>query len=321
MTLISVENLCVSYQTKNGVLKAVDDISFHLEEGRSLGFVGESGCGKTTVGMALIGLLPENGAVTRGRIVYQGRDLLQLTDEAMRAVRWNDIAMIFQAAMNALNPVHRVCEQIREAIVAHRPGTSKEDLDRWVEALFDLVEIPRDRMQDFPHQFSGGMKQRAIIAMALACNPKLVIADEPTTALDVIVQDQILQEIKSIQERLNISVIFISHDIAVVADVCHDIAVMFAGQIVEFGSREEVFNTPIHPYTRLLLSSYLILEGDKPKVLTVSGQAPNLINPPSRCRFYEQCPQAISTCENSAPEYRQVSPTHRALCNVIPEPQ
>ena len=209
MKLISVENLCVSYQTKNGVLQAVDDISFHLEEGRSLGFVGESGCGKTTIGMALIGLLPENGAVTRGRIVYEGRDLLQLTDEAMRAVRWNDIAMIFQAAMNALNPVHRVCEQIREARVTHRPGTSKEDLKRWVEALFDLVEIPRDRMLDFPHQFSGGMKQRAIIAMALACNPKLVIADEPTTALDVIVQDQILQEIKSIQERLNISVMML----------------------------------------------------------------------------------------------------------------
>lgn len=321
MKLISVENLCVSYQTKNGVLQAVDDISFHLEEGRSLGFVGESGCGKTTIGMALIGLLPENGAVTRGRIMYEGRDLVQLSDDAMRAVRWNDIAMIFQAAMNALNPVHRVCEQIREAIVTHRPGTSKEDLNRWVEALFDLVEIPRDRMQDFPHQFSGGMKQRAIIAMALACNPKLVIADEPTTALDVIVQDQILTEIKSIQKRLNISVIFISHDIAVVADVCHDIAVMFAGQIVEFGSREEVFNTPIHPYTRLLLSSYLTLEGDKPKVLAVSGQAPNLINPPSGCRFYKQCSQAVSACENSAPEYRQVSPTHRALCNVIPEPQ
>ena len=318
MTLLSVENLCISYQTKNGELNAVDDISFQLEEGRSLGFVGESGCGKTTIGMALMGLLPENGAVTRGRVLYEGRDLVQLSDDAMRAVRWSDIAMIFQAAMNALNPVHRVHEQIREAIVAHEPEITEEELHKRVEMLFDLVEIPRGRMQNYPHQFSGGMKQRAIIAMALACDPRLVIADEPTTALDVIVQDQILQEIKTIQNQMNISVIFISHDIAVVADVCHDIAVMFAGQIVEFGSREEVFNTPIHPYTRLLLSSYLTLDGDKPEPMAISGVTPNLINPPSGCRFYKQCSQAISACENNAPEYRQVSPTHRALCNVVP---
>jgi peptide/nickel transport system ATP-binding protein len=314
MTLISVENLCVSYQTKNGAVNAVDNISFRLEKGRSLGFVGESGCGKTTIGMALMRLLPENGAVTKGRILYQDRDLIQLSDEDMRKVRWTEIAMIFQAAMNALNPVHRVNDQIREAIVTHNPGTSKEDLNRWVESLFDLVEIPRDRMQDFPHQFSGGMKQRAIIAMALSCNPKLVIADEPTTALDVVVQDQILGEIRAIQKRLNISVIFISHDIAVVADVCHDIAVMYAGQIVEFGSREEVFNTPIHPYTKLLLSSYLTLDGDKPEPPAVSGKAPDLLSPPSGCRFYKQCPHASKVCENSTLEYRQATPTHRALC-------
>lgn len=316
MTLISVENLCVSYRTKNGELKAVDDISFQLEEGRSLGFVGESGCGKTTLGMALMRLLPENGRVTQGRILFGGQDLVQLSDEAVRKVRWREIAMIFQAAMNALNPVHRVDEQIREAITTHQPGIPREDLDRRVEALFDLVEMPRTRMKSYPHQFSGGMKQRAVIAMALACNPRLVIADEPTTALDVIVQDQILQEIRTIQERLNISVIFISHDIAVVADVCHDIAVMYAGQIVEFGSREEVFNTPIHPYTRLLLSSYLTLDGDKSAPVAVTGRAPNLIDPPAGCRFYKQCLHASSVCENSAPEYRQATPTHRALCSL-----
>ena len=317
MTVLSVENVCVSYRTKSGVLNAVDNISFRLEEGRSLGFVGESGCGKTTIGMALMGLLPENGSVTRGRILYGGRDLVQLSAEAMRAVRWNDIAMIFQAAMNALNPVHRVHEQVKEAILAHHPETSQTDLQQRVEMLFDLVEIPRERMQDYPHQFSGGMKQRAIIAMALACDPQLVIADEPTTALDVVVQDQILQEIKTIQDRMNISVIFISHDIAVVADVCHDIAVMFAGQIVEFGSREEVFETPIHPYTRMLLYSYLTLEGEKPKPMAFAGKTPNLVNPPSGCRFYEQCPQSTQACENWSPEYREISPTHRALCKVV----
>ncbi|MCG6909167.1 MAG: ABC transporter ATP-binding protein [Deltaproteobacteria bacterium] len=316
MTLISVENLCVSYQTKKGVLKAVDDISFELEEGRSLGFVGESGCGKTTLGMALMRLLPENGRVTRGRILYGGQDLVQLSDKGIREVRWNEIAMIFQAAMNALNPVHRVDAQLREAIATHEPGISKEALQGRVEALFDLVEMPRERMRAYPHQFSGGMKQRAVIAMALACNPKLVIADEPTTALDVIVQDQILQEIRSIQDRMNISVIFISHDIAVVANVCHDIAVMYAGQIVEFGSREEVFNTPIHPYTRLLLTSYLTLEGDRPAPLEMIGRTPDLIAAPTGCRFYKMCPHASAMCENRAPEYRQATPTHRALCSL-----
>jgi len=317
MTLISVENLSVSYQTKNGALKAVDSISFLLEEGRSLGFVGESGCGKTTIGMALMRLLPDNGAVTQGRVLYQGKDLILLPDEDMRKIRWKEIAMIFQAAMNALNPVHRVDDQVREAILTHHPDFSRETLENRVGELFDLVEIPRDRMRDFPHQYSGGMKQRAVIAMALACNPGLIIADEPTTALDVIVQDQILKEIKTIQSRMNISVIFISHDIAVVADVCHDIAVMYAGQIVELGSREEVFNTPIHPYTKLLLSSYLTLDGDKPMPMAISGKAPNLINPPSGCRFYHQCPEASSVCENRAPEYRQATPTHRALCDHV----
>ena len=318
MTLLSVENLCVSYQTKSGPLLAVDDISFQLEEGRSLGFVGESGCGKTTIGMALMGLLPENGRVAGGRVLYEGRDLVQLPDEAMRAVRWNEIAMIFQAAMNALNPVHRIHAQIREAILAHHPNTPQKELQKRIEMLFDLVEIPRERMQDYPHQFSGGMKQRAVIAMALACEPRLVIADEPTTALDVVVQDQILQEIKKIQAQMNISIIFISHDIAVVADVCHDIAVMFAGQIVEFGTREEVFATPIHPYTRLLLSSYLTLDGENPVPQAGAGKVPNLIDPSQGCRFYDQCPEASAECENRAPGYRRISPTHRALCSSEP---
>jgi peptide/nickel transport system ATP-binding protein len=307
MSLISVKNLSISYHTKNGVLKAVDDISFALEKGRSLGFVGESGCGKTTIGMAMMGLLPENGSVTQGRVLYQGRDLIPMTPGEMRTIRWSEIAMIFQAAMNALNPVHRIDDQIKEAIQTHHPEITKEKLELRVTELFDLVEIPRDRMRDFPHQYSGGMKQRAVIAMALACNPKLVIADEPTTALDVIVQDQILKEIKKIQDTMGISVIFISHDIAVVADVCHDIAVMYAGQIVEFGSREEVFSTPIHPYTNLLLSSYLTLEGDRPKLKAATGGTPNLIDPPSGCRFFKQCPSATAMCENTSPAYRQVT--------------
>ena len=213
MTLLSIKNLSIGYQTKNGMLKAVDNISFDLEKGRPLGFVGESGCGKTTIGMTLMGLLPDNARILGGSIGFQNNDLTQLTENQWRKVRGKEIAMIFQAAMNALNPVMRVDEQVIEAIVTHTPDISSVDLENRINELFDLVEIPRARMKDFPHEYSGGMKQRVIIAMALACNPKLIIADEPTTALDVIVQDQILKEIKQIQKAMNTGLIFISHEI------------------------------------------------------------------------------------------------------------
>ena len=222
--------------------------------------MGESGCGKTTIGMTLMGLLPDNARILGGSIGFQNNDLTQLTENQWRKVRGKEIAMIFQAAMNALNPVMRVDEQVIEAIVTHTPDISSVDLENRINELFDLVEIPRARMKDFPHEYSGGMKQRVIIAMALACNPKLIIADEPTTALDVIVQDQILKEIKQIQKAMNTGLIFISHDIAVVASVCKDICVMYGGQIVEMGTREEVFGSPRHPYTKTLLGSYLSLD-------------------------------------------------------------
>ena len=253
MPLLQVENLSIGYNTKDGYLKAVEGVSFALEQGQSLGFVGESGCGKTTIGMALMGLLPPNGSVTEGRILFEGKDLLEMSEEAMRAIRWKEIAMIFQAAMNALNPVQRVVDQIAEAILTHNPTLGKRGAIEQIEDLFQIVGIPKDRMRDYPHQYSGGMKQRAIIAMALACRPKLIIADEPTTALDVIVQDQILAETKNLQREFNISMIFISHDISIVADVSNDIGIMYAGQLVEYGPREEVFDSPVHPYTKALL--------------------------------------------------------------------
>ncbi|MBW2327065.1 MAG: ABC transporter ATP-binding protein, partial [Deltaproteobacteria bacterium] len=211
MALLTVENLSVGYHTRKGFLKSVQGVSFALAEGESLGLVGESGCGKTTIGMSLMGLLPENAAVTDGRILFEDKDLLKLSKKEIRQVRWKKIAMIFQAAMNALNPVHRVSEQIAEAILAHDTKISEETAMKQVESLFEVVGIPPGRMRDYPHQYSGGMKQRAIIAMALSCNPSLIIADEPTTALDVIVQDQILNAIKDFQKRLNVSLIFISH--------------------------------------------------------------------------------------------------------------
>ncbi|MFH1351168.1 MAG: ABC transporter ATP-binding protein [Pseudomonadota bacterium] len=314
MALLEVENLSVGYRTKKGYLRAVDWVSFSLEEGRSLGFVGESGCGKTTIGMTLMGLLPSNGHVNHGTIIFEGEDLLNKGEEERRRIRWRKISMIFQAAMNALNPVHRVQEQIVEAILTHNPDLDEEEALQRVEGLFQLVGLPKNRMRDYPHQYSGGMKQRAIIAMALSCNPRIVIADEPTTALDVIVQHQILEETKNLQKELNISIIFISHDISIVADVCDDIGIMYAGQLVEYGSSEEVFGSPRHPYTKALLESYPTLTGEKRTLAPIPGESCNLLHPPSGCRFCERCSGADESCGSGRQTWKEITPTHRVLC-------
>jgi peptide/nickel transport system ATP-binding protein len=314
MALLEVEDLTIGYRTKRGWLQAVDSVSFSLEQGKSLGFVGESGCGKTTLGMALLGLLPPNGSVRRGRILFEGEDLLTKSEAEMRQIRWSKIAMIFQAAMNALNPVQRVCDQIAEAIVTHNQTLDKRTVKKQVEELFQLVGLPEERMKDYPHQYSGGMKQRAIIAMALACRPKLIIADEPTTALDVIVQHQILEETKNLQKEFGISIIFISHDISIVAEVCHDIGIMYAGQLVEYGAREEVFESPVHPYTKALLASYPTLSGQGEELVPIPGEAPNLITPPSGCRFCDRCPGGKDACRIGDPLWVEISPHHKALC-------
>jgi peptide/nickel transport system ATP-binding protein len=314
MTLLAVDNLCVGYRTRKGFIEAVEGVSFVLKRGRSLGFVGESGSGKTTVGMALMRLLPDNASIRQGSIIFEGQELLAMPAAQLRKIRWKKIAMIFQAAMNALNPIHRVNDQIAEAILTHDPLATKASAMQQVEDLFSLVDLPADRMRDYPHQYSGGMKQRAVIAMALACHPALIIADEPTTALDVIVQDQILSAVKKFQKQMNISLIFISHDIAVVADVCDDIGVMYAGQLVEYGRREEVFETPVHPYTKALLASYLTLDRGAAQPMPLTGVTLNLIDPPSGCRFCDRCPLSDAACNLDAPGYADITPTHKALC-------
>jgi peptide/nickel transport system ATP-binding protein len=316
MALLSVNNLSVGYRTKKGVLHAADNISFSIEHGRSLGFVGESGCGKTTVGMTLMGLLPENASILQGDIFFNGKNFATFDEEEWRSVRGKDISMIFQAAMNALNPVIRVDEQIMEAIEIHHPLLSKVEMLKKVKKLFNLVKIPEDRLRNFPHQYSGGMKQRAVIAMALACNPELIIADEPTTALDVIVQEQILKGIKQIQKEMNTSLIFISHDIAVVADVCEDVCVMYGGQIVEQGKREEVFRFPRHPYTKTLLSSYLSIDNDEEIVIPEIHSAPDLINISKGCRFAANCTYNSQGCEDRTPDWVDISSTHKAFCRI-----
>ena len=316
-SLLDVENLSIGYHTGNGIHLAVDNVSFHVERGGSLGLVGESGCGKTTIGMAIMGLLPPNAGVVSGHIRFEGEDLTTVDDSRMRKIRWRRISMIFQAAMNALNPVQRVQAQVAEAIITHEPELSSHAVAHRTRSLFKLVKIPEDRLRDYPHQFSGGMRQRVIIAMALACNPSLIIADEPTTALDVIVQNQILKAIGMFQKEKNIGMIFISHDIAVVSDVCTHIGVMYEGSLVEMGRKEEVFYCPGHPYTRLLIESLLTLSDEPADLSEVSCViAPQGITGDGGCSFNETCSDASAACRNEKVGWVELSDTHRVRCNL-----
>jgi len=314
MALLTVENLTVGYESATGMVKAVDDVSFTIDPGTSLGFVGESGCGKTTIGMALMGLLPDNAAVLNGRIILGDQEITAMSEDDLRKIRGSEVAMIFQAAMNALNPVVRVGEQVAEMIITHQGHLSPADITTKIEKLFDLVEIPRNRMNDYPHQYSGGMKQRAIIAMALACDPRLIIADEPTTALDVVVQDQILKEILKIQELLDTSFVFISHDIAVVARVCKKICVMYDGKIVEAGTREEVFQSPVHPYTRELLGSYLTLDNCRHVKVPRINSRWEQKGWDEGCALARLCDNPLDPCNSMSPGWRELSPTHGVRC-------
>jgi peptide/nickel transport system ATP-binding protein len=263
--------------------------------------VGESGCGKTSVAISLMKLLPDNARIIKGRVLLNGQDLLSLSDAEVRRFRWRRISMVFQAAMNALDPVYRVGDQIIEAIENHRMAESREQARERVSRLFRLVGLDPQLMDRYPHEFSGGMRQRAIIAMSLACEPDVIIADEPTTALDVIVQDRILRELKAIQQDLNMSMIYITHDIAVVAEVTQQIGVMYAGKLVEVGDTAEVFHSPVHPYTAALLSSFPSVKGEKHPLVALPGEPPDLIEPPPGCRFHPRCPYATDICRREEP--------------------
>ncbi len=317
MALLEVSDLTIGYRIRDRRIKAVDSVSFSLRRGETLGLVGESGSGKTTIGMSLLRLLPDNASVLSGTLLFDGQDLLTLSDEAIRAIRGRRIAMIFQAAMNALNPVQRVNEQVAEALRVHDPDLSRQDALHKTRALFDSVGIPDSRHNNYPHQYSGGMKQRAIIAMALSCGPSLLIADEPTTALDVIVQGQILKEIRTIQEKTQVAMVFISHDISVVADICHNIAVMYGGRIIEIGRREEILASPAHPYTRMLLASNLTLADHV-------YQLPPLPDPDTArdscgeelagCPFWPRCPENSAPCRTDVTPRVALSSSHHVFC-------
>jgi len=300
--LLEVDHLVMNYTTEKGDVSAIQDVSFTLHQGEALGLVGESGCGKTSIAMSLLQLAADNARYDSGEIRLEGTNLLALSSEEMRQRRWNDISMVFQGAMNAWNPVYKVGDQIREAMDLHfSPRLSKEETENRLRRLFELVGLNPAMIDRYPHEFSGGMRQRAIIAMALSCDPKVIIADEPTTALDVIVQDQILQELKAIQHDLGMSIIYISHDIAVIAQVTDTIGVMYAGKMVELGPTAEVFARPRHPYAFLLLSSTPSVTGPRRKLAPLEGEPPDLLNPPTGCRFHPRCPYATDQCVTEEP--------------------
>lgn len=317
--LLQVENLTVNYRTLSGWVRAAEGVSFEVEEGIALGLAGESGCGKTTVAMSLLKILPRGGVIRKGRVVFEGTDLIPLSESSMRKIRWKGISIVFQGAMNALNPVYKVGDQIGEAIKTHEPGVTSADVKRRVEQLLETVGIEPSRADNFPHEFSGGMRQRALIAMALAVNPKMLIADEPGTALDVIVQAQTLKLLRDLKDRLGLSMIMISHDLSIIAETCEKLAIMYAGKIVEYGDSRSIFRNPMHPYTQGLIKAFPSIKGERVRLTSIPGQPPDLLHPPPACRFNPRCPYVMDICKKVEPPLESHGePDHLAACHLYP---
>ena len=318
--LLDVRDLSVHYVAPDQPpARAVENVSFTLREGEILGVVGESGCGKTTLMLSLMRLLPAAGRIVSGQIYFQGRDLLDLDEKGMNDVRWKELAMIFQGAMNALNPVRTIGDQIAEAMIWHGLARDKKALAERVGELLEMVGIGANRRNQYPHQFSGGMRQRAMIAMALACLPTIVIADEPTTALDVMIQAQILALLLTLRQKLGLGVLFITHDLGVVAEVCDTVLVMYGGVVAEYGDIDTIFNQPRHPYTQELLKAFpdLSAAATGRRLTSIPGYPPRLNDLPSGCRFAPRCPQAFERCQTVQPPVYQVGPSHYASCYLV----
>lgn len=316
MALLEVSELRTYFKTQEGVLKAVDGIDFVLDKGQAMGLAGESGCGKTTAALSIMKLLPANGYIASGSIQFMGQNMAKVTGDKLRAIRWRDISIIFQGAMNALNPVKRVGDQIVEPILLHEK-VDEAVAEKRVKELFELVGINPNRIREYPHEFSGGMRQRVMIAMALACKPRLVICDEPTTALDVMIQAQILQLLKNLQRELELAMIIISHDLSVLAETCEFLCIMYAGKIVERSTAVEVFANPQHPYTKGLIGAFPNIKGDKKMPASIAGNPPNLIHPPVGCRFSPRCYMAADICQKEEPPLLEVLPGHFAACHFV----
>jgi len=321
MPVLSVKDLRMYYTTMAGDVKAVDGLDFEVEESEVLGIVGESGCGKSSLSLALMKLLPSNAKIIGGQILVDGLDLVSASDaEVRRRIRWRKIAMIPQGAMNALNPVFRVGDQIVESITAHA-DSSKGEAQKRTADLLKLVGIDPSRARYYPHEFSGGMKQRSMIAMSLSLTPSVLIADEPTTALDVIVQAGIVQLLLAIKKELGTAIILISHDLSLVAQMSDKVAIMYAGKFAEYGSSVAVYKTPLHPYTLGLLGAFADIRKPKEALISIPGSPPDLVNPPTGCRFHPRCPYAQQVCIDKEPEFEEALPGHMVSCHLWREIQ
>lgn len=317
--LLDVRNLHTYYFTLAGTVKAVDNVSFHLKEGNIMGLAGESACGKTTTALSLMRLVPWPGKVVDGAIYLDGEEILGKSDTEIRKIRWMKIAVVFQSAMNALNPVKRIGGQIAEAIKIHNPEMDKTDIDERIHDLFEMVRMDPSRASNYPHEFSGGMKQRTMIAMALANHPKVLIADEPTTALDVVVQAQILKLIDQLKKEMRLSMIVVSHDLSILAETCDTITIMYAGKLVEDGPVSVLFSEPAHPYSTGMINSFPSLSRDRTvRLMSIPGTPPDLISPPKGCRFAPRCPQVMAQCRVEEPQIIEIGKDHRVACHLYP---
>jgi peptide/nickel transport system ATP-binding protein len=316
--LITIDDLYVEYLSVRGPVRAVDGVSFEILPGEVVGLAGESGSGKSTIAMAMLRILQPPAIITGGSVLFGGRDILAMTDRQLETFRWREVSMVFQSAMNSLNPVMTIGDQIVDAIRAHdRMGKARARL-RAAEML-KIVGIEEARIDSYPHELSGGMRQRAVIAIALVLNPPLMIMDEPTTALDVVVQKEIMFQIGELKRRLGFSILFITHDLSLLVEISDRIAIMYAGQIVEMAPARELFDSPLHPYTQGLMSSFPSLTGEKKRLTGIAGSPPDLVSPPSGCRFHPRCPKRFEICDKVIPNLAEVRPNHFVSCHLYPE--
>jgi len=315
-SLLQVKDLHVEYLTTGGSVRAVDGVSFDLAPGEVLGLAGESGSGKSTVAHALLRLLQPPAIITGGQVHFRGRDILAMSDKELEKFRWREVSMVMQSAMNALNPVMKVGDQIMDAITAHDGDRGTRALRTRAGELLEIVGIDAERIDAYPHQLSGGMRQRAMIAMALALDPPLMIMDEPTTALDVVLQKEIMQQIEELKGRLGFSILFITHDLSLLVEFSDRIAIMYAGQIVELAPAGELFSNPLHPYTQGLMSSFPTLTGEKRRLTGIPGSPPDMATPPSGCRFHPRCSKVLPMHTRIDPALREVTPGHFVACHL-----
>lgn len=314
--LLKIEDLVVHFYTEDGIVQAIDSVNLRIDRGDTLGLVGETGCGKSVTALSVLRLIPEPGKIIRGKIFFEGKDLLEISESEMREIRGSKISMIFQDPMTSLNPVFTVGRQIAEVFEAHQ-HMAKSDAEEKAVEMMKVVGIPESekRFKDYPHQFSGGMRQRVMVAIALACRPTLLIADEPTTALDVTIQAQILDEMNKLKKNFGTNIMMITHDLAVISQVSDKVAVMYAGNVVEYSDVRTVIRKPWHPYTRGLLNALPSAKG-RERLISIRGTVPNLLHPPSGCRFHPRCTKAMRICSRQKPHPIEVEPDHFVSCHL-----